>query len=108
MKYSVDFSIFTQEPAAFGNVVGLIHLVVEPVVGDVIWFLRPANGAKMPSCGFGGSLIVEGRSLVANSEDGGVSLGLSDLTVVDANDARAIAKYFENGFGFFSNEYLDC
>lgn len=107
MKVLVDFSIFTEMPSAFGNIVGSVDVETFPIVGDSLWFLNPSNGARMPACGFSGRLVVEGRSLTVNPQREGVALGLSDLTVPTANDARAIAEYFERGFGLLLNEYLD-
>lgn len=107
MKVLIDFSILTQDPVAFGNIVGSVDVEIAPAVGDALWFLNSSNGARMPACGFGGRLIVEARSLTVNPQREGIALSLSDLTVPTTSDARAIAEYFERGFGLFLNEYLD-
>lgn len=107
MKIVVGFSIFTNEPSAFGSVMGSIEVAASPAVGDAIWFLNPGNGAQMPSCGFSGVLNVERRSLAANEKDGQLRVSLSDLTVPTTADARAISEYIERGFGLFVDIYGD-
>ncbi len=37
-----------------------------------------------------------------------LQVGLSDLTVPTAADARAVAEYFERGFGLFADVYGDA
>lgn len=107
MKVIVGFSIFIGVSAAFGGASGAIELPTVPVVGDAIWFLNPKPGVIMPVCGFAGVLVVERRSLAANECDGSVQVSLSDLTVPTADDARAIAAYFESGFDLFLDVYAD-
>ncbi|MBL8298008.1 MAG: hypothetical protein JNN30_06605 [Rhodanobacteraceae bacterium] len=107
MKVIICFSIFTSEPSAFGSANGVVELAATPVIGDAIWFLNPKPGVKMPTCGFGGSLLVENRSLAANAHERPLQVGLSDLNVPTVSDARAIADYFEQGFGLFVDVYSD-
>jgi hypothetical protein len=107
MKVHIDFSIFTSEPSAFGNANGAVDVATVPVVGDVIWFLNPKSGVKMPTSGFPGFLQVERRSLAVNENDSLVRIGLTDLTVPTTVDARAIAEYFEKGFELFVDIYCE-
>lgn len=108
MKVSIDFSIYTQEGGAFGNVSGDIDVSIFPQIGDSISFLfSRRNIAIEPSIGFGGVLKVTDRIIPADRDDQLLMLVLSDVVLSKNDDAIKLVGYFESAFDLFSVAYSD-
>lgn len=104
MKVAVDISIFTSAGGAFGNATGTMELDIVPQVGDTISFVHPKVTGLSPVAGFTGLLRVTDR--VLNGAGGSeVSLALDDIIVPTLEDARALVKYLEKGFGLGIDTY---
>ena len=104
MKFEIDISIFTSSDGAFGNATGSIELEVAPNVGDTISFVFPSAPGVSPVAGFTGLLRVTDRVLSAGGGSK-ISLALDDITVPNAEVARAVAEYLEKGFGLGVDTY---
>lgn len=106
MKIYIDFSVFTEETGAYGNVTGELDLGVTPQVGDKISFMFSSkqNVPLMPE-GFSGVLSVTDRILSVSRENQQLSLSLSDLTMPTLAGACELMSYFEEAFGLFVDVY---
>ncbi len=106
MKVQIDFSVFTDETGAFGNITGDLSLLTVPVVGDSISFLFPNTGAILDQdLGFNGILKVVDRVFCPCIEGGTITLELNSVSVKTKKDGEKIMRYFESEFGFFSVVY---
>lgn len=108
MKVTVDFSVFTAEAGAFGNLTGEIDVSVAPQIGDSISFMFSKSKATLdPSTGFSGMLKVTDRVIVANQGNQQLALALSDIVVPTKSDAVKVIQYFELAYNLFSVEYSE-
>jgi hypothetical protein len=110
MKVSVDFSVALIDGTAFGVVSGDLDLAAVPPIGGTILF-NEAPGIARPQVAnrrFIGHLDVE-RVMYRPTSVPGVHILLSLQTVIveTASDAEKIMEYLENGFGLFSDRFLD-
>jgi len=105
MKVNIDFSIFSKDKGAFGNITGSIELAVVPQSGDTIVFDFPVGGVTVDSSLFNGVMKVTDRILSANSGADGVSISLNDIVVGTEEDAATVARYLEKGFNLFATIY---
>ncbi|HEV7606576.1 MAG TPA: hypothetical protein VGO61_04530 [Steroidobacteraceae bacterium] len=104
MKIEIDISIFTSSDGAFGSATGSIELEVVPQVGDTISFVFPKAPGVLPLAGFAGLLRVTDRVFSAGGGSK-ISLALEDITVPNADAARAVAEYLDKGFGLGVDTY---
>jgi hypothetical protein len=108
MKVAVDFSVFTKDEGAFGNVSGEVSVITVPQIGDSISFLfSDAKVSLDQTIGFGGILKVTDRIIAINREDQQLALALSNVVVQTKNDALKVMQYFEYAFDLFAVRYED-
>jgi hypothetical protein len=108
MKVRIDFSVFTSNHEAIGNVDGELECVVEPMIGDTICLmLAPDNKPIPPGDHGGGLLTVTARMIRPNDPEAQLSLSLSDFVVDTKEQAIALMDYFESGYKLFANIYED-
>ena len=105
VRIYIDFSVFTND-GAFGNVHGHMDPHVLPRKGETISFNNPKAGvAPVLASGFSYQLTVEHVVHSPQNEAGSVSLALSDVVLTTVDEARSLARYFEEGFGLYVDEY---
>jgi hypothetical protein len=102
MKAKIDFSVFSSEVKAFGNIVGEIELSVLAGVGDYLTFDDGQLMQISPKF-FSGSLAVESRRFEVGGK--GCSLMLQDIIVDGEDEAEALMAGFERAYGFKGYRY---
>lgn len=106
MKVGVDFSVFTEEDGAFGNLSGELNLITEPQIGDSVSFIFSDKKLALdPAIGFCGILKVTDRIISANREGQQLSLALSDVVVKSKTEAQKAVQYFESVFDLYAVRY---
>lgn len=106
MKVDIDSSLSTRGGEAIGRLHGAIELAAVPPIGSSISFLSARGGAMLPMIeGFSGMARVAALQLAANLTTNGVLAILEDIAVPTREDGRRLAKYLEEGFGVFLEEY---
>jgi hypothetical protein len=102
VKYSIDFSVFT-ENEAIGRISGELEFEQPPTAGDRLDLRRAPDGSSFsPSEAFDGFVIVE-----AFPVDGMQSVAMADVYASDRAEAEALMRYLELGFNLFP-EYWDA
>ena len=102
MKVRIDFSVFSSEVKAFGNIVGEMELPAAVGVGDYLTFGDVNLMQVSPKC-FSGLLAVESRRFEVGSEV--CSLMLQDIVVDGEDEAEALMAGFERAYGFKGYRY---
>lgn len=105
MKATIDFSIFTKDPAAFGRVSGPLELPVVPVIGDTVSFLFPTTTGTHPVDGFVGQIKIEHRILIPGQKEPELLIMLEDVILPTRTHAEALAEYLERGFDLYVERY---
>ncbi len=106
MKIFVDASVFSVGGGSFGRLSGILELVEVPSVGDQVALIRSieGGGTAFPAA-FAGALKVEGVRFKPLPSEVVASLSLEDLILPTAQDCREMAKYLDQGFGLWIEEF---
>lgn len=105
MRITIDFSVLTREPAAFGRVSGPLELPVTPMIGDSVSFLFPTRSKVSPVEGFVGQIKIEHRILIPDQKEPELLIMLEDVTMPTLAHAEALADYLERGFDLYVERY---
>lgn len=105
MKINIDISLFSEDSGSIGRVHGPINLSCTPQVGSSISFSNPLVQSSFPIVsGFNGLLSISSVIFTANGDSDGVLALLEDIVVPTREDGMKLAKFFEDGFGFYLDE----
>lgn len=106
MKVNIDSSLSTASGEAIGRLHGAVELATVPPVGSSISFLSPRGEAMLPMVGgFSGMVQVAALQFAANCVTDGALALLAGIVVPNREDGKKLAKYLEDGFGVFLEEY---
>lgn len=105
MKIYIDFSVFTEEGGAFGNVTGELDLAVVPQIGDSVSFAFSDKPDIYMPADFMGILTVTDRVIPLGGDGFKLQLSLSDVTTSTEDSGSELMSYFESAFGLFADIY---
>jgi hypothetical protein len=105
MKIYVDASVFAPT-ISVGHVSGNIELAAVPRRGELLSLMCSPRGVPFIALpGFGGQLrVVE---VVHSVQPQGVSVSLEDIEVQSIEQARAVMRFLEDGFGLFAVMHIE-
>ncbi len=105
MKISVDVSVFAPSTSV-GHVTGDIELAAVPRKGEILSLLFSPRGIPFAAVpGFTGQLrVVE---VVHSVQPLSVLVSLEDIEARSVEEARAVMRFLEEGFGLFAVLHIE-
>jgi hypothetical protein len=106
MNIVIDVSLLSADDHAIGRIHGSLSLMCVPTIGSSISFLYPKASVSFPKVeGFGGLVRVSSMQFAANNDHEGVLALLEDIVVRTRQDGLNIARFLQEGFRLFFEEY---
>jgi len=106
MNIYIDFSIYTEDTGAYGNVTGTLEFNTVPIIGGSVSLLPPSKSGPIHEMGGSeGILIVENRVPATENSGLDTALSLSDVTVKSPREANQLKQYLELSFDLFVDVY---